>query len=477
MSDNNKENENSENKAPENNTDKAPKVDVISSVDQVEPWTDVKLYEHAIKLLHINTKEDNRDFVYTKDLYTRHFGENYTEENYNADISDERQQAVASEYIRDRLDYVKNMSTSLNSEKINDAFENIFSLVGMNITVANEVENAYDEIFTKRAGQNEFLLEDYEVLKINRQVFHIYNERKNITELSRLITTMEDLAISIEDNKDEPDFKIVDNETLAQFYYNVSEIYENEANHKSNMPDVNKWHYRAMEYKKKALDMTSSNIVMVSNIQNDWSAYPGYNHEKIIDACERVIDNDAASDRDKYRAHKLCADTLFKLQVVDGFVGGKGRTDDIINHYSAALVYTHHAEDKIDILNSISKVQKKAYPDDYIDTRYEIAKMLEGRPRIREHFKLASVAQKTDFKIALLKSCINEFHELPNIDTEDRLLFDHIDRKLRDILPDSDRETIKILDKLKNKYGSKDNKNNKLLFPTMSSKGYDYFCK
>lgn len=476
MSEENKD-EISENKVPKNNTDKAPKDDVISSVDQVEPWTDVKLYEHAIKLLHINTENDNSSLAYTKELYTIHFGENYTDENYNADISDERQQAVASDYIRDRLDYVKNRSTSLNSEKINDAFENIFSLVGMNINIANEEESAYDEIFTKRAGQNEFLLEDYEVLQLNRQVFHIYDERKNITELSRLITTMEDLAISIEDDKENPDFKIVNNETLAQFYYNVSEIYENEANHKSNMPDVNKWHYRAMEYKKKALDMTFRNIIMVYNIQNDWKDYSDYNPKKITDACERIIDNPAASDRDKYRAHKLCADTIFGLQVVDGFVGKEERIDEVIKHYRAALAYTYHKEDKIDILNNISKAQKHMYPEDYIVTRHEIAKMLEGRPRIREYFKISDFAESKSLKVAMLKSCINEFHELPSIETEDRLLYDSIDKKLRPLLSGNDKETLKLLDKLKTKYGTASQKNNDMLFPVVSSKGHDYFSK
>ena len=242
------EENNTEEKIVENNNQimqeqeetEQPQIPIITRVDQVEPISVLKLYERALLLLHLNSEGDDNSKLYMDELYRNHFGNNYTPEDVNSSIADERQQAVVTDYIRDRLDYAKNMSTSLNKKKIDKAFENIFSLVGLNINISNSVEDLYDDIFVKRAGPNVFLLEDYEVMKLNRQAWHIYNEKCNITELSGLVTAMEDLEISIDD-KNNQDFKIVSKEHLAQFYYNVSEIYESEANRKSNMPDINKW--------------------------------------------------------------------------------------------------------------------------------------------------------------------------------------------------------------------------------------------
>ena len=451
-------------------------VPVISSPEQVEPLSVVELYQRALLLLHSSSDDENGS-AYMDSLYHRHFGENYTPEDVNSGLEDERQQAVVTDYIRDRLDYAKTMSTSLNKKKIDNSFENIFSLVGMNINISNSVEELYDEIFAKRAGQNAFLLEDYEMMKLNRQAWHIYNDRTNITELSGIVTAMEDLSISIDDDKENNDFKIVNDEHLAQFYYNVSEIYEKESNSVNNMTAVNKWHYRAMEYKKKALDLTSRNIVMVANIQNAWNDSSDYNPEKITAACERIISNEEANDRDKFRAHKLCADTLMTLQTIDGFTGREKRIDEVVKHYRNALAYVSNKKDKIDILNSISKAQKTTYGDDFISTRLEIAEMLNGRPRIREYAKLADTVKNENLKVNLLKSCINEFHELQEIDIEDRNLYDVVDTKLREVLPPEDTKTLRTLDKLRKKYGTTQKKSDDLMFPMMSSKGHDFFNK
>ena len=458
------------------NEEEEPQIPVISNADQVEPMEVLELYERALLLLHLNADEE--DSYYMNNLYSRHFGENFTKDDVNASLADERQQAVVTDYIRDRLNYAKMNATCLSKNKIDKAFENIFSMVGLNINISNSVEELYDEIFAKRAGKNVFLLDDYEVLKLNRQTCHIYNDKTDITELSGIVTAMEDLAISIDDgDKEDADFKIVNDEILAQFYYNVSEIYDSEANRKSNMPDVNKWHYRAMEYKKKALDLTSRNIIMVANIQNDWSDYSDYNPKKITDACERIIGNKEASDRDKFRAHRLCADTLMKVQKIDGFIAKNERLDNAITHYRNALAYVTNKHDKTDILRRISKAQKYEYPKEFISTRLEIIELLEGRPKINEYAKLAKYVKDNDLKANLLKSAINEFHELPEIDIEDRNLYDNIDKSLRKITSPEDKDTLKTLDKLKKKYGTKDNKTKELLFPMMSSGGHDYFNK
>ncbi|MBQ8481723.1 MAG: hypothetical protein IJ532_04250 [Alphaproteobacteria bacterium] len=463
--------------APASEEDIEPQVPVISSADQVEAWSVLQLYKRALLLLHSCSIDDENGSEYMNSLYERHFGDKFTQEDVNSGIEDERQQAVITDYIRDRLDYVKTMSTSLNKKKIDKAFENIFSLVGMNINIANSVEDTYDEIFAKRAGQNVFLLEDYEMMKLNRQTWHIYNDKNNITELSGIVTAMEDLSISIDDDKENPDFKIVNDEQLSQFYYNVSEIYEGESNRVNNMTAVNKWHYRAMEYKKKALDLTSRNIIMVANIQNAWNDSSDYNPQKITDACERIISNENATERDKFRAHKLCADTLINLQRVDGFVGRDERIENAVKHYRDALAYVSNKKDRIDLLDSISKAQKFAYNDDFISTRLEIATLLDGRPRIREYAKLADAVKDEKLKINLYKSCINEFHELPDIDIEDRNLYDNIDKKIREILSPDDKKTIRTLDRLKKKYGNDSKKTDTLMFPMMSSKGHDYFNK
>ena len=457
--------------------DAEAQIPIISSVDQVEPLSVIGLYQRALLLLHSSSADDENGSEYMRSLYNRHFGENHTSEDINSGIEDERQQAVITDYIRDRLDYAKMLSTNLNKTKIDKAFENIFSLVGMNIKIANSVEELYDEVFAKRAGQNAFLLEDYEMMKLNRQVWHIYNDKTNITELSGIVTAMEDLAICIDDDKENSNFKIVNDEHLSQFYYNVSEIYESESNRVNNMTAVNKWHYRAMEYKKKALDLTSLNIVMVSNIQNDWRESSGYDPEKITSACERVIGNEESSDRDKFRAHKLCADTLMTIKKIDGFAGRDISIREAIKHYRSALAYVSNKKDQIDILEKISGAQKSSGIEDFISTRLEIAEILEGRPRIREYEKLAKTVKNENLKINLLKSCINEFHELQEIDIEDRNLYDTIDSKLREILPYDDKKTLKKLNQLRKKYGTAYKQKNSILFPMMSSKGHDFFNK
>lgn len=450
-------------------------VPVISSPEQVEPLDVVELYQRALLLLQ-SCSDDENGSEYMDSLYQRHFGEDYTPEDVNSGLEDERQQAVVTDYIRDRLDYAKTMSTSLNKKKIDKAFENVFSLVGMNINISNSVEDLYDDIFARRVGQNAFLLEDYEMMKLNRQAWHIYNDRTNITELSGIVTAMEDLSISIDD-KESPDFKIVNDEHLAQFYYNVSEIYEKESNSVNNMTAVNKWHYRAMEYKKKALDLTSRNVVMVANIQNAWYDSSDYDPKKVTDACERIIGNESANDRDKFRAHKLCADTLISIQKIDGFVGKENRVDEAVKHYRNALAYVSNKKDRINILESISKAQKFTYKDDYILTRLEIATLLKGRARIKEYKKISEITKDNNLKINSLESCINEFHELTEIGIEDRNLFDDVEKELRAMLPDNDKQTLKNLDKLKKKYGNAKKKERELLFPMMSSKGHDFFNK
>lgn len=451
-----------------------PQTPVISSPSQVEPMSSTALFEHALLLLQASADDEN-SAAYIDNLYSEYFGENYTPEDLNTPVTDERQQHVISDYIIDRLDYAKTLSTNLNKAKIDKAFESMFSLVGMNITIGNSVEELYDEIFAKRASLNPFLLEDYEMLKLNRQAWHVYNDKTNITELSGIITAMEDLEINVDGAKSQ--YKVVSKENLAQFYYNSSEIYESEANRKSNMPDVNKWHYRAMEYKKKALDTTSLNVVMVSNIQKDWKEYSDYNPQKIIDACERIIGNPNAGDRDKFRAHRLYANTLIDQHKIDGYFGRDERFDSAIKQFRNALAYVCDVDDKINILDSISKAQKYTHPQDFISTRLEIAEILEGRPRMREYVKLADFTKDKNLKMTLLKSCINEFHELDEIDIEDRILYEDVDCKLRKITPADDVKTIKILNKLKKDFGLEETKSNELLFPMMSSKGHDYFNK
>ena len=449
-------------------------IPVISSADQVEAITTADLFQQALLILHSRPQKPD-DFVtpyYVDSLYKKHFGEKYSPEAFEIGIEDERQQGVITDYLYDRLQYIKTQATSLNKDNIDEAFEDMFRHVGYNITIPNSVESIYDEVFIKRAGNNEFLLEDYQVLKINRDLWHIYNGKTSVTEVSKLITSMEDLSLQFDDN-DNHDFKIVNKELMAQFYYNVSEIYEKEANSKSNIPDVNKWHYRAMEYKKKALDTTSCNIAMVSNIRIDWKDYPDYKPGKIIEACNRIIDNKETTEIDKYRAHKLCGDTLISHPSIRGFSSSSEQTEAAISHYRAALAHTQHTDDRI--LNDLSKAQKNSHPEDYVITRLEIAETLEGRPRIREYSQLADFVKNKDFKAAMYKSCINEFHELPYLEIEDKLLYDGIDKKLREIISPEDSKTIAKLDKLKKKFGTADKKQEEFIFPIMSSKGHDYF--
>lgn len=441
---------------------------------QVEPIKKEELYEHALDLLRDDRERDDLKAAEINELYKKHFGENPTEEDYAADLSDKRQEAVVTDYINDYLERVKTKSTCLNQQRINKAFENIFSLLHFKIVITpNADEYRYDAIFEKSAKLNPLLLKSYKVLKLNRQVCHIYSEKMDVTELSKLVNKMEDLDSKIKT----PGIKVVNNELLAQFYYNVSEVYESSANRKGSLSGLNTEHSLAIEYKKRALEKTKRNITMVANIQNVWKDYHDYDHEKITEACKRIIYNRHTSDRDKYRAHKLWADTKLGLQVIDGFVGKEKRIDEVVEHYEAALVYATNDEDIRSILESEAKAQKNVYPDDYIATRCKIANMLEGRERIQECNEIADFVSNKKLKIDILQTCIDEFHELPVIEIEDRLLYDSIDKKMRSLLPDRSRKKIKELNEMKSKYGTQNNQSRSLLFPIMSSKGHDYFSK
>lgn len=467
ITENNVEDENTQNaEAAVTTEEDSNDIPVISSIEDVEEWDDAKLLEHILQQLHFSAQSSDESKPYFDYLYRTHFGEEYTAEDVAAPIDDERQQKVASEYLKDRIELIKNQSLSLDKGKNDKSFEEMFAIIGINIDISDIKEEVYDKIFTKRIGHNADLMEDYQVLTLNRNLANIYNQHSGYSELSHYIAAMEEAYTEGAANR----------EQLAQFYYNVSEIYKVEANGKNNMPDINRVYYRASEYRKKALTLTSKNITMISDIQTELKSFPDYDPEQIIDACTRVIDNNISTEADKHKAHKLCADTLLNLQKIDGFAGKNQRVDKAIKHYRAALAYSSQPEEKYDILNSIANAQKHIYPEEYFKTRIQIANMLEGRSRIREFEKLAGKTKDNNLQQTLFKACINEFRELEEINKDDRLLYDRIDEKLRTLLPKDDTKTIRKLNQLRKKYGnSTTKKTQEPIILTMSSKGHDYF--
>ena len=446
----------------ESSTDEQPQVMVL------EPWTDQMLFERGLVLLQESAKNNENVAAYYRYLQLKNFGEEVSEqEATSATLEDERQQALVAEFLRDKLDGIKADAVSLDKGKINAAFENIFALVGINLDTSTTEENHYDKIFKLRVAQIPDLMVDYNILQLNRKIADIYASKDSTAELNGKIMRMEDWY----SNGD------ISREHLAQFYYNIGMIYENNTTKQNTTQAVNREHFRAIKYECMALEKTNTNINLIINVRRDWRDNYDYNPQKILDACHRVIDN-SGDKRNVFRAHKLYADTLLDFTGTDGFGNKRDRRiNTVIKHYRRALAYAEQPEEKVDILNAIADQQKLFDDKGYIETRMEIAGLLTGRARIREFEKIANATDNNDLKVAVLKAGINEFAELPGVDNEDRYLYDDFDRKLRAALPEDKKKekTIALLDELKVKFGSPKTKKEAFTLPIMSSGGKDFF--
>lgn len=452
----------SENTAEGQNTEQQPKL------VRLEQWTDEILFKHALTLLQETAKHNENVAAYYRYLQVRNFGEEVSaEEAEKATLEDERQQALVAEFLRDKLEGIKSDAVSLDRGKINKAFENMFAVVGMELDTDDTGESHYDKVFSLRAAQLEDLLTDYRIMQLNRSVADIYAAKGSTVELNGKIMAMEDWYSRGDINR----------EQLAQFYYNVGMIYEANTTKQNTTQAVNREHFRALSYEVKALEMTNTNINLILNVRRDWKDNYDYNPQKVLDACHRVIDSSGVR-RNVFRAHKLYAEALLDFTGTDGFGSKRDkRITTVIKHYRRALAYAEQPEEKVDILKAIADQQQRFDAKGYIETHMEIAGLLTGRARIREFEKIANATDNQDLKVSVLKAGINEFAELPTVDKEDRYLYDDFDRKLRAALPDdaTKAETLKLLDGLKQKFGTPEHKKEQVLLPLMSSGGKDFF--
>ena len=434
----------------------------------IEQMTDVELFEQGLEMLRSSSAKNKNAAEYYRYLQVKYFGEDVSEEEAtNATLEDERQQALVADFLQMKLSGIKSDAISLDTRKINGAFENVFSLVQLELDAEKTSENWYDKIFMHRVAQIPDLMVDYKIMQLNRNMAALYASKSGTAELNSYIMDMEDYYSNDDINR----------EQLAQFYYNVGMIYEVNSVQKNTSQAVYREHYMALSYERKALEMTNTNINLILNVHKDWHDNFDYNPQKILDACHRVIDS-SSDPRDVYRAHKLYAETLLDFKGTDGFSSKREeRMASVIKHYRSALEYTQNKEEKIDVLNAISEQQKIADKAAYVQTRLEMAELMSGRARIREYEHVARETGNDELKVSLLKAGINEFHELEAIDDEDRRLYTEIDEKLRVALPQDEKSEVFLaqLDKLKERYGLAEKKKIKSAFSIASSAGHDYF--
>lgn len=437
------------------------------NINSVESITEEQLLNTTFTVFHREAEYDSGVNKFRDQLYRYYFGENYTPEDFETDIHDPRQINITKYYLSERLNLIKTEATSLDLKKINTAIDAMFNLIGLTINIPASVEESYDMIFAKRAGHNKILVDTYEVLKINRKIHNIHTGNTDISELSNYISVMEELYSD----------GAVNREQMAKFYYNISKIYDAECLKRYSAPELFRQQYRSAQYKKKALDMTESNIIMVNDISEDWNNLTLYDGLKILEACLRIIDNNDTTNRDKYKAHKLYADTLLRPNKVKGFCADGKNLETALYHYNSSLRYASQPTEQLEILNKVAKAQQKNFPEDYIKTRLKIAELLEGRSRIREYESIAPFTEP-ELQTNILKAAINEFHELNQITPDDSILYNRIDAKLRNLLPeDTDKRTLATLDRMKKKFGKYNETKQKNELSIKSSQGHNYFKK
>jgi len=454
--------------AQEEETTIPPELSLQMLAETLKPISRAELFMHGLTMLQTSAEKKPAVAEYYKSLREEYFGPDVPEkEAINAPIEDERQQTLVCEFLDNKLELIKSDVVSLDSGSINNAFDEIFTLVGVPVNTENLKESFYDQLFETRCEQIPELLDEYEILKLNRNLYSIYANKSDTLALNGIILQMEKYYSQ----------KDITREQLAQFYYNIGCVYDAPPQRSTVTEKMLKdARNLALKYKRKALNKTKKNMELILNVHRDWSTHYDYEPQKILDACHRVIDNSGDS-RSLYQAHMLYAETLQDFRGTDGFGNQREkRLASIIKHYRKAVNYTKNDEEKIDILDAISAKQKHIDKAGYIRTRMELASLLHYRARIREYSNLVNETDNIQLKRFMLEAGINEFFELKGIDNEDRQLYDELDSKYRSIIENNggDAKIIAKLDKLKKKYGTND-ENKEPLFVRVSTSGHDFF--
>ena len=455
--------------AQEEETTISPELSLQMLAETLRPISRTELFEHGLSILQTSAEKKPAVAEYYKSLREEYFGPDVPEkEAINAPIEDERQQTLVCEFLDNKLELIKSDVVSLDSGSINNAFDEIFTLVGVSVNTENLKESFYDQLFETRCEQIPELLDEYEILKLNRNLYSIYANKSDTLALNGIILQMEKYYSQ----------KDITREQLAQFYYNIGCVYDAPPQRSTVTEKMLKdARNLALKYKRKALNKTKKNMELILNVHRDWSTHYDYEPQKILDACHRVIDNSGDS-RSLYQAHMLYAETLQDFRGTDGFGNQREkRLASIIKHYRKAVNYTENKEEKIDILDIISAQQKKIDKPGYIRTRMEVASLLSYRAKIREYSRLVDETDDYKLKSFIFKAGINEFYELSGIDDEDRQLYDDLDAKFRKTIEANggDAKTVAKLDELKKKYGTEDKKGADMVFVRASTSGHDFF--
>lgn len=439
-------------------------IPVVDCVEDIQPMEYDELYNRVLCYYIDSQWGDSEEEI--NGVFQEKFGVDF--ENKKIDKRSKKNKElfreIAKEVLDKRLMHIKKEATSLIDDNVNQAMKDILELVGVNLDLTQTALSTCEDVLKQRAGHLPEFNGAYDVLFSGRRLFDWYNAGVVSPEINEDVLKMQNMYRN----------GIINREILAFYYYNVAMVYEKYSMQKNNAPAVYKEHYRAVEFIKKSLSKVDKSVSLVMTIKDFLAAEPNYDQQKVLDACHRIMDNNN-DDHSLYLAHKLYAETLKESRNVKGFAFDK-QIDKIAEHYRIALGYTTASEDKIDILEAIADSQKLYSIDAYIDTQLEIADLLSGRQRIRALKNIAHQVKSQNMKTALLKGAINEFVDLDNIRGEDIAMFRSLERNLRFVAAD-EPETMKILDKLGEKYKTKKARNNVNFFAQMSSKGHDIFTK
>lgn len=445
-------------------TKQAAKTPEQSSDSDNRPMSKRELLERGLMILQMAAEDDSVVAERYRELINECFGPEVSEEEArNASVDDERQCELICKFLDSEISEMKSDVISLDHDKIDGAFKGMFGLMDIKL----KSDSSYDDEFEKRSSLIPEILDEYEIFKLNRSVYEAYRDKSGTLNINGIVMEMEKRYSQ----------KDITREQLAKFYYNIGCVYDVNSLNKIAEKRSKDEYLLSLNYKRQALAKTKTNMELILNVYRDWHTHQTFDSDEILNACHRVIDN-SGDKRNLCMAHKLYAETLRDFRGTDGF-GDKRtkRVSSIVDHYRKAVNYTQNREEKIDILEIISDVQKNVDKPGYIRTRMELASMLNYRDRIREYNNLIDKTDKVAEKMFMCKAGINEFYDLQGIDDEDRQLYDEIDAKFRKVVNDNggDPKIISKLNSLKKKYGTVDSKNKEPLFVQMSTSGHDFF--
>lgn len=438
------------------------KPQVVTSIEEIQPLTYELLCGRILNSITRGEFGHNGEEVQA--IFAKQFGADFRWENIPSDIGDKRLQKIATDELLKQLQNIQKKGVSMTDTNIDEAMREMFDLVGLKFDLSVMQPSVYKAFFMQRVGKIAALTNTYSVLENSKFMYGLYDNSSVSPEINAYVLKMQNLYRN----------GAIEKDILAWYYYDVAMVYEKYSLQKNNTQAIYKEHSRSVNYMKKALSKTTKDTSLLLNIRDALSVEHGTQIQDILDACHRVMDN-VSDNESLYLVHKLYAETLAGEGKTDGFSEAKTKRDGkITEHYRSALGYSTNVNDKLDILEALAKHQQKIDKDGYVKTGLEIAELLSGRQRIRALKNLERQVSDKELKKVLIKGAINEFVELDEIHHEDKILYNVLDYKLRE-LSKEEPEVIRKLNKLKKKYGQTPHKEHNTYFSPSSSKGHDLF--